>query len=152
MTRLLGIDLGDRRIGLAIADVPDGPVTPYRTMARAATVEGDADALRAIVAGESVDEVILGLPLHFGGSEGHQAAVTRSWGETIAAALDVPVHLRDERLTSERAADRMGPMKRGRSGGPPTTTQRRAYRARLDREAAAMILRDELEARAGRHE
>jgi len=152
VTRLLGIDLGDRRIGLAIADAPDGPALPYRTIARATTVEGDAEAVRAIVEGESVDEVILGLPLHFAGSEGHQAAVTRAWGEAIAATLDVPIHLRDERLTSERAADRMGPMKRGRSGGPPTTTQRRAYRARLDREAAAMILRDELDARAGRHE
>jgi putative Holliday junction resolvase len=152
VTRLLGIDLGDRRIGLAVADVPDGPATPYRTIARATTVEEDAETLRAIVAGESIDEVILGLPLHFGGSEGHQAAVTRAWGEAMGAVLGVPIHLRDERLTSERAADHIGPMKRGRSGGPPTTTQRRAYRARLDREAAAMILRDELEARAGRDE
>jgi len=152
VTRLLGIDLGDRRIGLAVADVPDGPATPYRTIARATTVAEDAAALRAIVAGESIDEVILGLPLHFGGSEGHQAAVTRAWGEAMRAVLGIPIHLRDERLTSERAADRIGPMKRGRSGGPPTMTQRRAYRARLDREAAAMILRDELDARAGRDE
>jgi len=152
VTRLLGIDLGDRRIGLAVADVPDGPATPYRTLARATTFAEDAATLRAIVVGESIDEVILGLPLHFGGFEGHQAAVTRAWGEAMGAALDVPIHLRDERLTSERAADHIGPMKRGRSGGPPTTAQRRAYRARLDREAAAMILRDELDARAGRDE
>jgi hypothetical protein len=44
----------------------------------------------------------------------------------------------------------IGPMKRGRSGGPPTTAQRRAYRERLDREAAAIILRDEMDARTGR--
>jgi hypothetical protein len=41
-------------------------------------------------------------------------------------------------------------MKRGRSGGPPTKTQRDAYRARVDREAAAIILQDELDTRAGR--
>jgi putative Holliday junction resolvase len=152
VTRLLGIDLGDRRIGLAVADVPDGPATPYRTIARATTLAEDAAALRAIVAGESIDEVILGLPLHFGGSEGHQAAVTRAWGEAMGAVLGVPIHLRDERLTSERAAALHRSDVVGRSGGPPTTTQRRAYRARLDREAAAMILRDELEARAGRDE
>lgn len=152
MTRLLGIDLGDRRIGLALGEAPDGPVIPYRTIARSRSIEGDVETLRAIVAAERVDEVVLGLPLHFGGSEGHQAAVTRAWGEAIAEALSVPVHLRDERLSSDRAAGRMGPMKRGRSGGPPTDAQRRAYRSRLDREAAAVILRDELDARAGRYE
>jgi putative holliday junction resolvase len=152
VTRLLGVDLGDRRIGLAIADAPDGPVAPYRTIARSRAIEGDVAALRAILEAERVDEVVLGLPLHFGGSEGHQATVTRAWGEAIAGALSVPVHLRDERLSSDRAAQRIGPMKRGRSGGPPTDAQRRAYRARLDREAAAIILRDELDARAGRYE
>jgi RNase H-fold protein (predicted Holliday junction resolvase) len=60
------------------------------------------------------------------------------------------VLLRDERLSSDRAAQQIGPMKRGRSGGPPTPAQRRAYRERLDREAAAIILRDELDARTRR--
>jgi RNase H-fold protein (predicted Holliday junction resolvase) len=55
--------------------------------------------------------------------------------------------LRDERLTSHVAEQRLGPMKRGRSGGPPSRAQRDAYRARVDREAAAIILQDELDAR-----
>jgi RNase H-fold protein (predicted Holliday junction resolvase) len=55
---------------------------------------------------------------------------------------------RDERLTSHLAEQRLGPMPRGRSGGPPTAHQRDAYRARVDREAAAIILQDELDARA----
>jgi RNase H-fold protein (predicted Holliday junction resolvase) len=55
--------------------------------------------------------------------------------------------MRDERLTSHLAEQRLGPMKRGRSGGPPTRAQRQAYRARVDREAAAIILQDELDAR-----
>ena len=62
--------------------------------------------------------------------------------------LGLPVALRDERLTSHLAETRLGPMKRGRSGGPPSKTQRDAYRARVDREAAAIILQDELDARA----
>jgi hypothetical protein len=49
---------------------------------------------------------------------------------------------------SHLAEQRLGPMKRGRSGGPPSRTQRDAYRARVDREAAAIILQDELDARA----
>jgi RNase H-fold protein (predicted Holliday junction resolvase) len=70
--------------------------------------------------------------------------------EAILPMLAVPVTLRDERLTSHLAETRLGPMKRGRSGGPPTKTQRDAYRARVDREAAAIILQDELDTRAGR--
>jgi RNase H-fold protein (predicted Holliday junction resolvase) len=62
--------------------------------------------------------------------------------------LDAKVGYRDERLTSHLAEQRLGPMKRGRSGGPPSRTQRDAHRARVDREAAAIILQDELDARA----
>jgi RNase H-fold protein (predicted Holliday junction resolvase) len=61
----------------------------------------------------------------------------------------LPLTFRDERLTSQLAEDRLGPMQRGRSGGPPSKTQRDAYRARVDREAAAIILQDELDTRAG---
>ena len=58
------------------------------------------------------------------------------------------IQFRDERLSSHVAESRLGPMKRGRSGGPPSAAQRNAYRARVDREAAAVILQDELDARA----
>jgi RNase H-fold protein (predicted Holliday junction resolvase) len=54
---------------------------------------------------------------------------------------------RDERLSSHVAESRLGPMPRGRSGGPPTKTQRDAYRAKVDREAAAIILQDVLDTR-----
>jgi RNase H-fold protein (predicted Holliday junction resolvase) len=53
----------------------------------------------------------------------------------------------DERLTSHVAEQRLGPMPRGRSGGPPTRSQRDAYRSRVDREAAAIILQDALDIR-----
>jgi RNase H-fold protein (predicted Holliday junction resolvase) len=70
----------------------------------------------------------------------------------MAERIGVPIVFRDERLTSHLAEDRLGPMKRGRSGGPPSRTQRDAYRARVDREAAAIILQDELDARVGQGE
>jgi len=76
------------------------------------------------------------------------AGAARAWAAEIGAAVGLPVALRDERLSSHLAEDRLGPMPRGRSGGPPTPAQREAYRARVDREAAAIILADELEARA----
>jgi putative Holliday junction resolvase len=148
VTRLLGVDLGERRIGLAIADRDGGRALPLSTLIRKPTPEADADELALIVAAEDVDELVVGLPLHASGDEGSQAATTRAWVEQIAPLLGLPVTFRDERLTSHLAEQRVGPMKRGRSGGPPTRAQRDAYRARIDREAAAIILQDELNARA----
>ena len=69
--------------------------------------------------------------------------------EDIRARLGdhVTITLHDERLSSHVAETRLGPMKRGRSGGPPTRHQRDEYRARVDREAAAVILQDALDTR-----
>jgi RNase H-fold protein (predicted Holliday junction resolvase) len=75
------------------------------------------------------------------------AAAAREWATAVGERLGLPVSLRDERLSSHVAETRLGPMPRGRSGGPPTRIQRERYRARVDREAAAIILQDELEAR-----
>jgi putative Holliday junction resolvase len=147
VSRLLGIDLGEKRIGLAIAD-PGGPAMGLATLRRGPTPAGDAEALRRVIGEQAVSEVVVGLPLHASGDEGTQALLTRAWVEAVQPLIGLPVAYRDERLTSHLAERRLGPMKRGRSGGPPTRTQREAYRARVDREAAAIILQDELDARA----
>ncbi|HEY2887437.1 MAG TPA: Holliday junction resolvase RuvX [Candidatus Limnocylindrales bacterium] len=148
MSRLLGIDLGERRIGIAVAD-PDGRARALQTLRRARTVDADADAIRRIVVEQDASELIVGLPLEADGREGPQVAITRSWVEALTPLLPgVAICFRDERLSSHVAEGRVGPMKRGRSGGPPSATQRAAHRARIDREAAAIILQDELDARA----
>jgi putative holliday junction resolvase len=148
VTRLLGIDLGERRIGLALADRDGSPAQPLATIRRGASLDADAAALQAVIGVQDVDELVVGLPLEASGSDGPQATLTRHWAGEIAARLGLPLALRDERLTSHLAETRLGPMKRGRSGGPPSKTQRDAYRGRVDREAAAIILQDELDARA----
>ena len=148
MTRLLGVDLGERRIGLAVADRDGGRAMPLSTLTRKAAPADDAAALGRIVAEQDVDELVIGLPLHASGEAGSQVAVTQEWTDAVAPLLGLPVTFRDERLTSYLAEQRVGPMKRGRSGGPPTRAQRDAHRARIDREAAAIILQDELDARA----
>jgi putative Holliday junction resolvase len=148
LTRLLGIDLGDRRIGLAVADSDGGRAIPLTTIRRAGEPADDARSLSAIAAEQGIGELVIGLPLEASGVEGPQAELTRRWLAAIAEVLSLPVALRDERLTSHVAETRLGPMKRGRSGGPPTPAQRERYRARVDREAAAIILQDELDARA----
>ncbi len=148
MTRLLGVDLGERRIGLAVADVDGGRAVAIATLRRAKTPEGDAAALLDVVRQRDIGELVVGLPLDMSGEEGQQARVTRAWVEAVQPRIGLPVTLRDERLTSYLAEQRVGPMKRGRSGGAPSASQRQAYRARIDREAAAIILQDELDARA----
>ena len=147
---LLGVDLGEKRIGIAVAEDATSPARPLVTLRRGRDVEVDAAALQPLIATYDVDELVVGLPLEAAGQEGTQAALTRAWTAAILPILAVRVTLRDERLTSHLAETRLGPMKRGRSGGPPTKTQRDAYRARVDREAAAIILQDELDTRAGR--
>jgi putative holliday junction resolvase len=146
--RLLGIDLGERRIGLAIAEGDGASARAHATLKRASTPDRDAAAIAEQIAVNDIDELVVGLPLEASGSEGVQARITRDWVRAIAPQLRVPICFRDERLSSHVAEGRIGPMKRGRSGGPPSRTQRDAHRARIDREAAAIILQDELDARA----
>ena len=150
MTRLLGIDLGERRVGLALADDDGAAAHPLATLRRGRDLDADELALRAVVDTHAVDVLVVGLPLDASGTEGPQATLTRAWGEALAHRRGLPLAFRDERLSSHLAETRLGPMKRGRSGGPPTKAQRDAYRARVDREAAAIILQDELDTRAGR--
>jgi putative holliday junction resolvase len=149
MTRILGIDLGERRVGIALADGDGAPARPLTTLRRTPDLVRDVAALRPLVEANGVGELVVGLPLEASGAEGPQATLTRVWATAVAADLRLPLTFRDERLTSQLAEDRLGPMKRGRSGGPPSRTQRDAYRARVDREAAAIILQDELDTRAG---
>lgn len=147
MTRLLGIDLGERRIGLAIAEPGVEPPRPFATLARAGTHTADATRLQTVVRDQRIDELVVGLPLDASGAEGPMATAARTWATAMGETLGLPVHLRDERLSSHVAETRLGSMPRGRAGGPPSRTQRDRYRARVDREAAAVILQDELDAR-----
>ena len=150
MTGLLGVDLGERRIGIALAEDEASSARPLTTLRRARAPERDAEALQALIDAHGIEELVVGLPLEAAGHEGSQAAITRIWVEAIRTRVAVRITLRDERLSSYLAETRLGPMKRGRSGGPPSKTQRDAYRARVDREAATIILQDELDTRAGR--
>lgn len=157
MSTILGIDLGERRIGVAIADDPRGGARPLTTLRRGRDIGIDAGAITALLDTHGADELVVGLPIDAAGHEGEQAAITRSWVDALTAALATAlgtgaprITFQDERLTSHVAETRLGPMPRGRSGGPPSRQQRDSYRARVDREAAAVILQDSLDSRAPR--
>ena len=151
MSAALGIDLGERRIGVALAE--DGALSarPLTTIPRGRAITADIVALRALIDRHGVAEVVVGLPLEARGDVGPQANHTLAWVDQLRAGLDrdVVITMRDERLTSHVAESRLGPMGRGRSGGPPSRTQRDRYRAKVDREAAAIILQDVLDTRRG---
>jgi putative holliday junction resolvase len=147
VTALLGLDVGERRIGVALAPAGGG-ARPLLTLARS-TPERDAAALRTLAAEHAVAELVVGLPLDASGGIGPQAAVTREWAAAVAPLVGLPIAWRDERHTSQGAEARIGGAPRGRSGGAPSPAARRAHRARVDREAAAAILQAELDDRAG---
>jgi putative Holliday junction resolvase len=144
---LLGIDLGEVRIGLAIAEADGLSARPLMTIQRGRDLDADAATLGPIAVSNGVVGLVVGLPLNANGDEGPMAVAARAWAAAIAQRLGLPVDLRDERLSSHVAEGRLGPMPRGRSGGPPSRSQRERYRARVDREAASVILQDEIEAR-----
>ncbi len=155
MTRagsILGVDLGERRIGLALAEADGLSARPLATVSRARSMAPADDArVLARVAGEQgVVELVVGLPLEASGRHGAMAEAAARWARAVADLLGLPVTLRDERLSSHLAESRLGPMPRGRSGGAPSKTQRDRYREKVDREAAAIILQDELDARRAR--
>jgi len=146
---ILGIDLGERRIGLAIAEADGLSARPLATVNRARSLApaDDAATLTRVVAEQRVTELVVGLPLNANGDRGPMAEAAATWAAAISVRLNLPVAMRDERLTSHLAEQRLGPMPRGRGGGPPSKMQRDRYRERVDREAAAIILQDELDAR-----
>jgi putative Holliday junction resolvase len=144
--RVLGIDLGERRIGVAVGDLDERIATPLTTLSRARSIAEDARVISRLASEQRATGLVVGLPLNMDGGEGLQAIRTREWAVAVAGVTGLPVRFRDERLSSERAERRVGTPARGRSGGPPTAAQRDGHRARIDREAAALILQDELDA------
>lgn len=146
--RLLGIDLGSRRMGIALADPRTGSVRALATLRRQ-DADHEGAVLSRLVLEHDVTELVVGLPLGMDGTEGTQARETRGWAESMAGRLGLPLSLRDERLSSVAAEERMPRLKRATSGAPPGSGRRDRHRARIDREAAAGILQAELDARSG---
>ena len=129
-----------------MADPVSGVIRPLTTINRSDPAS-EATTLRRLATEQAATELIVGLPLRADGSEGEQAQVTRDWAAGVAPLLGLPIGWRDERHTSQQAEMHIGRVRRSRNGSAPTTRALRAYRARVDREAAAQILRAELDAR-----
>lgn len=102
--RYLGIDLGSKRIGVALGE-ERGVVSPLKVLAARASLAGNAQLILEVADEYGADAVVLGLPLNMDGSEGPQAKLSRQMAVEIEQAGGPPVHFHDERLSSH-AADR----------------------------------------------
>ncbi len=133
--RLLGVDYGEVRVGLAVSD-PDRkiafPLTIYTRQGR----ERDAGYFRALVAEESVAALVVGLPVHMSGEEGAKAAAARAFGAWLAETTSLPAAFWDERFTTVEAESALW-------AAGLTHKQRKARR---DKVAAQILLQAYLEA------
>ena len=102
LSRVLGLDVGSRRIGVAISDLlgitAQGLATIQRRNRRT-----DLAALDKVIREHSVSEIVVGLPLRMSGAEGIQAEKMQLFAEELRKRFKLPVHLWDERLTSAQA-------------------------------------------------
>ena len=130
--RVLGIDYGERRVGLALSDPTGTIASPLPTLTRRARKRPPLSALEELARDHDVGAVVLGLPLTLAGHESDWTREIRDVGDALAKRLGVPVHYVDERLTSvmaERAVRSLGLPKRERE-----------KKARIDAAAAILIL------------
>jgi putative Holliday junction resolvase len=135
MARLIALDIGDRRIGVAVCDEAGLLARPLTTITRASRRE-DFERIVRLVAEHQAVRVIAGYPLSLSGEQGAQALRVRRYAAALAAALSVPVELWDERYTTVEATERL------RESG----RRRPRDRGQLDAAAAAIILQDYLDA------
>lgn len=101
-SRILGIDPGKKRIGLAIGDSRLKIATGYRTLGYGGK-KNFIGAIKDIITDEQIDLVVIGLPINMDGSEGESANFSRSLAELIKRDLNLNVEFMDERLTTEQA-------------------------------------------------
>lgn len=134
-TRLLGVDYGHVRVGLAVSDPGRVIASPLATYARR-DPEADALYFRAVVEREEIARVVLGLPIHLDGREGQKAAEARAFGQWLAGVVGLPILFWDERFTTVEAE--------GHLQAAGLTSKRR--RARRDRVAAQILLQAYLDA------
>jgi putative Holliday junction resolvase len=135
--RILALDPGERRVGLAVSDPGGHVAVPLAVYVRRG--RGDADALAAIAARECAEAIVVGLPLRLDGSRGPQAIRAERFGRAVAAVSGLPVVFWDERF-STREAERLN----AESG-----MSRARRRTSVDATAATVILQDYLDCHPG---
>ncbi|HEY3777582.1 MAG TPA: Holliday junction resolvase RuvX [Rhizomicrobium sp.] len=135
--RLIGLDLGEKTVGIAISDTGRAVASPLATRKRTKFTT-DFEALRTLVAEHGAGGLVVGLPLNMNGTEGPAAQSARAFARNFAARSDVPVLLWDERLSTAAVTRTLL--------GADVSRRRRAEL--VDKMAAAWILQGALDALA----
>ena len=130
--RLLGLDIGGRRIGVAVSGERGMIASPVAMIERGSDV---ARELRALIERYGASRLVAGLPVGMSGREGSQAAETRAYADALAAEVGLPLEYWDERLTTSIAEKHL----------IATGTRREKRKQRVDAVAAAVILQGYLD-------
>jgi putative holliday junction resolvase len=133
-TRTLGLDVGDRRIGIALSD-PEGILASPFTIIERADDEQSITAIADIVQKQGVNLIIAGLPQSLSGAEGQQAEKVRAFIQKLSERVPVPVVFRDERLTTVAVSRLM----------QSVSSRKSKKKERQDARAAAVILQGYLD-------
>lgn len=136
---IAAVDLGRRRIGVAVTDAASMGAHPLGIVERRA-LKKDLEAIAAMLRDRHVSTIVVGLPLNMDGSEGPAARGARRFAASIADALGVSVEMFDERLTSFEARERLADM----------PARKGARKTGLDALAAVVILEGWMQAHPDR--
>ena len=137
--RALGVDLGSKRIGIAVSDRSGIIASPLTVVARSGNRKLDHQRIAALVAEEEAVVVVVGLPLNMNGSAGPAATAAISEARALATVVGVPVETFDERRTTVSADATLIEMK----------LKAPARRKVIDKVAAAVMLQGWLDRRSG---
>ena len=134
--RLLGLDYGTRRVGLAVCNDEQTVATPLSTYTRLGP-RADAEYLNSVIKDYRIVGIVVGLPIHVGGEEGQKAQEARDFGRWVGEVTGLPVRFFDERYTTALAEEHL-------LAADLTHKQRKARRDKL---AAQIMLQSYLEQR-----
>lgn len=134
--RAVGVDLGSKRIGIALSDRSGTIATPFTVLQRSRSVQADHRAIADLVAEEEAVVVVVGLPLDMNGNVGRAAQAAITEAERLATVVPVPVITFDERRTTVTADQALMEMK----------MNAQARRRVVDKVAAAVMLQHWLDA------
>jgi len=143
LAKIIAIDYGRKRIGLAIGERITGLALPWKIVPAKDDIPADAEAVWRELSdsGETIETIVVGLPLNMDDTEGPQARLSRQFGHVLAEESGIDVKFIDERLSSFdaeqrfKSAEKPQPGRRNKSSKP---------RKPLDAVAAAIILEDYL--------
>lgn len=132
-TRILGVDFGEKRIGLAVSDSQQSRAQPLKTLLRR-SLEIDWKEIEKILQEYEIDQIVVGIPYNMDGTSGAAAQKVLKWVGTIQKNTAIPIVTWDERLTTEEAQAIL----------IQTELPRKQRKEKLDPMSAAVILQDYL--------